>query len=44
MKTGKAAGPTGVTADSLKAVGEDCVKRPMDVANGLLGGARMPES
>ena len=44
MKTRKAAGPTGVTADLLEVVGEDCVRRLMDVANGLLGGARMPES
>ena len=44
MKTGKAAGPTGVTADLLKVVGEDCVKRLMDVANGLLDDARLPES
>ena len=44
MKTGKAAGLTAVTADWLKVVGEDCIKRLMDEINGLLGGARMPES
>ena len=44
MKTGKIARPTGVTTDLLKVIGESCVKRLMDVANGLLGGRRMPES
>ena len=44
MKTEKAAGPSGITSDLLKVAGEDCIKRLMDVAHGLLGGARMPES
>ena len=44
MKTGKAAGSTGVTADLLNVASEDCIKRLMDVANELWGGARTPES
>ena len=44
LKTEKAAGPTAVTVDLFKVVDKDCIKRLMDVANGLLGGARMPES
>ena len=44
MKSGKAAGPSGVTADLLKVCGEDGVKRLTEVANGLLDGMRLPES
>ena len=35
MKIGKTTPRTGVTADFLKVRGKDCIKRLMDVVNGL---------
>jgi len=43
MKVGKAAGPSGVTAELLKVCGVASVKRLMEVANGLLEGKKMPD-
>jgi hypothetical protein len=44
MKAGKAAGPSGVTADLLKVCGEASVKRLTEIANGLLEGKKLPHS
>lgn len=44
MKSAKAAGPSGVTADLLKFLAEDSVERLADVANDMLSGLKMPDS
>jgi len=44
MKSGKAAGPSGVTSDLLKVCGIESAKRLANVANDLLQGNSMPES
>ena len=41
MKTGKATGSSGITADLLKFTEQDSVKRLANVANGLLEGLNM---
>ena len=43
-KTGKVVGAGEITADSLKFMGQDSIKRIRDVANGLLEGLKMQEN
>ena len=42
-KTEKVVGAGEITADSLKFMGQDSIKRIRDVANGLLEGLKMQE-
>ena len=44
MKTGKAAGPSGITSELLKVCEDECVKKLAEVADDLLQQKEMPGS